>query len=96
MAERNIGKEILEGLRELKRDRTGRSTMVSQVSPGEMLHEEFLKPLRMSHHGYDKGMDFADALHLASAHKATAFFTFDRSLVRDARRAGVAVELVPD
>ncbi len=46
--------------------------------------------------GYDTGMDFADALHLASAHETTAFFTFDRTLARDARRAGIVVEMVPD
>lgn len=46
--------------------------------------------------GYEAGLDFADALHLASAHEATTFFTFDRTLVRDARRAGIAVEMVPD
>ena len=46
--------------------------------------------------GYEAGLDFADALHLASAHEATAFFTFDRTLARDARRAGIAVEMVPD
>lgn len=45
---------------------------------------------------YDAGMDFADALHVASTHKAAAFFTFDRTLVRDARRAGVAVDMVPN
>lgn len=28
----------------------------------------------------DEGMDFADALHLASSQRATSFFTFDSSL----------------
>ena len=34
---------------------------------------------------YEGGMDFADALHLASARDATAFATFDTRL---AKRAG--------
>jgi len=40
------------------------------------------------------GFDFADALHLASSPGARVFYTFDRSLVRKARKANaVAVEL---
>ena len=34
----------------------------------------------------DQGLDFADALHLASAGKATQFATFERKLARQARR----------
>ena len=33
------------------------------------------------------GMDFADAVHLASSARATAFYTFDDKLRRRARRA---------
>jgi predicted nucleic acid-binding protein len=33
-----------------------------------------------------KGMDFADALHLAKAEGCTAFVTFDRRLARAAKR----------
>ncbi len=36
-----------------------------------------------------QGLDFADALHLASRGGAEAFVSFDRDLVRQARRAGV-------
>ena len=42
---------------------------------------------------YGAGLDFADALHLASTPDAHAFFTFDRRL---ARAAGKAVSMVPD
>jgi predicted nucleic-acid-binding protein len=35
---------------------------------------------------YERGLDFADALHLASAAGAERFATFDRSLIRRARR----------
>lgn len=42
---------------------------------------------------YRAGLDFADALHLASTPDADAFFTFDRRL---ARAAGRGVSMVPD
>lgn len=35
---------------------------------------------------YEQGMDFADALHLASSAKAVGFATFDEKLVKFARR----------
>ena len=42
------------------------------------------------------GMDFADALHLASSERATSFVTFDRVLAKRATRASAApaVELL--
>jgi len=39
---------------------------------------------------FDGGLDFADALHLAGAHRASTFATFDERLVRKAARAGIA------
>lgn len=42
---------------------------------------------------YGAGLDFADALHLASTPDAHEFFTFDRRL---ARVTGKAVSMVPD
>lgn len=39
---------------------------------------------------YDQGLDFADALHLASSARANAFATFDGALSRRARAAGAA------
>jgi predicted nucleic acid-binding protein len=44
---------------------------------------------------YDAGLDFADALHLVSAHAASGFYTFDRRLARAAKVTGVKVEIVP-
>lgn len=38
--------------------------------------------------GYAKGMDFADAMHLAQSAGATSFATFDKSLSRTAKRIG--------
>jgi predicted nucleic acid-binding protein len=46
--------------------------------------------------GYDAGLDFADALHLASAHAASAFCTFDRRLLRAARGKHGPVKAVPE
>ncbi len=37
---------------------------------------------------YGSGVDFADALHLASSAEAERFFTFDRMLARRAAKAG--------
>ena len=44
---------------------------------------------------YEKGLDFADALHLASAGEGTVFHSFDAALVKGARAAGAAAEAVP-
>lgn len=43
---------------------------------------------------YEQGLDFADALHLASAQQADAFATFDRRLQRKGRSAEGAVPIV--
>ena len=52
---RDIGQEILQGLREIKAGRVGRRFRVSTdgrklkpVTPGELLLEEFLKPIGLS------------------------------------------------
>lgn len=34
---------------------------------------------------YEKGLDFADALHLASSPEGTLFYTFDTALIKRAR-----------
>ncbi len=39
---------------------------------------------------YEAGLDFADALHLASSTGARGFATFDQALIRRARRRGIA------
>ena len=38
---------------------------------------------------FQNGMDFADALHVASRGKAAQFLTFDKGLTAAARRAGI-------
>lgn len=42
---------------------------------------------------YTAGMDFADALHLASAGQANRFVTFDGVLVKRAKRLGGLVDV---
>jgi predicted nucleic-acid-binding protein len=42
---------------------------------------------------YEGGLDFADALHLASAAGAARFATFDRVLIRRARRLDDAPDI---
>ena len=44
--------------------------------------------------GYGQGLDFADALHLASSVEASKFVTFDRDLVKRARRVSGFLEVV--
>jgi predicted nucleic-acid-binding protein len=43
---------------------------------------------------YGQGLDFADALHLASSHPARAFATLDAALRRRARGAAGAIAVV--
>ena len=45
---------------------------------------------------FDKGLDFADALHMARSSRASGFATFDRGLARRAKRLALAppVELL--
>jgi predicted nucleic-acid-binding protein len=43
---------------------------------------------------YRQGLDFADALHLASSGRAEAFATFDRALRRKGRGLAGAVQIV--
>jgi predicted nucleic-acid-binding protein len=44
---------------------------------------------------YAQGLDFADALHVASCEKAEAFVTFDRALRRKAEVAGTTAVTAP-
>ena len=45
---------------------------------------------------FDRGLDFADALHLARSSRAAAFATFDQALAKRSKRLGLAppVELL--
>jgi predicted nucleic-acid-binding protein len=44
---------------------------------------------------YEKGLDFADALHLATSHGAVEFRTFDRNLVKGALGLGSCPVMEP-
>ncbi len=41
---------------------------------------------------YDRGLDFADALHLARSARATTFASFDKRLVKKAKAVGLIPE----
>jgi len=41
------------------------------------------------------GLEFSDAIHLASRPSGAVFLTFDKALVRRAQRAGVAAVAIP-
>lgn len=43
---------------------------------------------------YERGLDFADALHLAAGSDVRAFYTFDEKFARRARSLGAPVEKV--
>lgn len=42
---------------------------------------------------FEKGLDFADALHVVRSSKASAFVTFDRRLARRAAKIGLPVQV---
>jgi len=44
---------------------------------------------------YESGFDFADALHLASSIEADKFVTFDRALIKRARKHAVTLVALP-
>lgn len=44
---------------------------------------------------FEAGMDFADALHLASSGEATAFASFDRKLAATSKRLGALPVIAP-
>ena len=50
--------------------------------------------LREALHGYQAGMDFADALHLALSASHQKFMTFDKAFARKAKKLGVTPEVV--
>ncbi len=51
----------------------------------------------MAIEGFERGLDFADALHVARSARASGFATFDARLARRARKLGAQwpVELLP-
>lgn len=48
---------------------------------------EDLEDVRQALDWFEEGLDFADALHLATGRAADSFATFDRKLIAAARRA---------
>lgn len=52
---------------------------------------EDMKQVATALEHYAKGMDFGDALHLASCHETKKFYTFDKEFAKCARNTGVAL-----
>ena len=67
--------------------RLARATVVSSLRKlGGLGNVEFEQPLVVAQalQWCEDGLDFADALHLASSHNASRFATFDERMNRDA------------
>lgn len=43
---------------------------------------------------YEAGMDFADALHLASSSELTAFATFDKKLAKKSDKLNISPQVI--
>jgi predicted nucleic-acid-binding protein len=54
----------------------------------ETVHTENIDDMIVALDAYAKGMDFADAMHLAQAAGTIGFASFDKSLQRTAKRLG--------
>ena len=50
--------------------------------------------IREALHGYQSGLDFADALHLALSASHQKFMTFDKAFARKAKKLGVTPQVV--
>jgi predicted nucleic acid-binding protein len=57
--------------------------------PGTTIEEEALVATALDR--VERGMDFADALHLDKASRCEAMVTFDRKFVKAAKAAGVEI-----
>ena len=51
--------------------------------------------IREALHGYQSGMDFADALHLALSATHEKFMTFDKAFARKAKKLGLRPDVAP-
>ena len=50
---------------------------------------ERVDAIREALHGYERGVDFADALHLALSEDRQKFMTFDKTFARRAKKLGL-------
>ena len=50
--------------------------------------------IRQALHGYQSGLDFADALHLALSAPHEKFMTFDKTFARKAKKLGLRPDVV--
>lgn len=56
------------------------------------VHVEDPEQVALALFNYERGLDFADALHLAAKSDVKAFYTFDGKFARRARSLGAPVE----
>ncbi|MEO5733411.1 MAG: type II toxin-antitoxin system VapC family toxin [Rubrivivax sp.] len=81
---------VLRGFYELTRQQVSR--VLRALTGIEHITLEDRSEVLVALDAMDRGLDFADALHLARSARANAFLTFDRRL---ARRAGAVEGLLP-
>jgi len=72
-----------------KLDRSAILGTLREVLDRPNVELEDAKAIRHAFDWYQQGMDFADALHLASAGDERTFLTFDRDLLKKARQLGL-------
>lgn len=84
---------VLRAVYELPRDSV-RSALL-HILGLEKVMMEAAEEVALAVNLYEKGLDFADALHLASAGEGAIFHSFDAALVKGACAAGVAAAAVP-
>ena len=75
---------ILRGVYKL--DQKHVNTALTALFSLEHVHVEDATALFVALDAHAKGMDFADALHLASSHRADSFSTFDAALCTRAKK----------
>lgn len=83
---------VLRGVYNLDRSRVN-AALVALFSLERVLVED-ATALFAALDGHAKGMDFADALHLASSHRADAFATFDAALKARAKKLQLQPQVI--
>ena len=84
---------VLRAVYDLPRDAV-RNTLLHILGLEKVIPEE-AEQIALGMALYEKGLDFADALHLASTGAGTTFHSFDAALVKGARAAGADAAAVP-
>ncbi len=75
---------LLRSVLKINRDDINR--MISAMLTLDIVEVEDVEQVATALHAHSLGMDFADALHVLGSGKADCFVTFDRDLVKYAKR----------